>query len=62
MPQPRKVTDAALAEIEAEAVARERCMSDKELSARTGVSRSRVQQIMREVRNRLKLDKCVGST
>jgi ribosomal protein S25 len=62
MPQPRKVTDEALAEIEAEAVARERCVSDKELSARTGVSRSRVQQIMREVRNRLKLDKCVGST
>jgi DNA-directed RNA polymerase sigma subunit (sigma70/sigma32) len=62
MPQPRKVTDAALAEIEAEAMARNRCVSDKELSARLGVSRSRIQQIMREARERLKLGKCVGST
>lgn len=62
MPQPRKVTDALLAEIEAEAAARVRRVSDKELSIRSGVSRSRIQQIMREVRERMKLDKCLGST
>lgn len=62
MPQPRKLTSEALAVIEAEATARSRRVSDKELSERTGVSRSRVQQIMREARSRLKLHKCVGST
>lgn len=55
MPQPRKITDAALAAIEAEATARARRVSDKELSASTGVSRSRIQQLMRRVWDRMKL-------
>lgn len=62
MPQPRKLTDEALAVIEAEASARAGRVSDKELSERTGVSRSRIQQLMREARERMKLHKCVGST
>jgi hypothetical protein len=53
MPQPRKVTDEALAEIEAEATARFSRISDKELSRRTGVSRSRIQQIMRRIWERM---------
>lgn len=57
MPRPSKLTDDAHAEIEAEAVARLGCVSDKELSIRTGVSRSRIQQIMRAVRDRLKIDR-----
>lgn len=62
MPFPPKLTDDGLAEIESVAAARWSLPSDKELARRLHVSTSRIQQLMANVRDRLKLNKPVGST
>lgn len=62
VPQPRKLSDEAYAELEAIATERAKIPTDKQLCVRLKISRSRIQQIMRQVRARMKLDKCLGST
>lgn len=62
MPFPLKLSDDGLAEIESVAAARWSIPSDKELARRHRVSISRIQQLMAAVRDRLKLNKPVGST
>lgn len=61
MPQPRKLDDESFAALEAIATERAKIPTDKELCLRFNISRSRIQQVMREVRKRLKVDICVGS-
>lgn len=50
MPRPRHITDTGHEEIEHIAIARAMLPSDVELSTKHGVSRRRVQQIMRKAR------------
>ena len=62
MPYPPKLTDDGLAEIESVAAARWSIPSDKALALKHHVSVSRIQQLMANVRDRLKLVEPVGST
>lgn len=60
MPQPRKVSDEGLAEIEEVALIRHRLPSDKQLAQKNNISVIRVEQLMRQAR--MKLLNPIGST